>query len=70
MCKLLELPDYQTITSELKTTLKVELFLDFILCVRSFVRFVVLTKVLSNSYSAMPVWRIVVSKMQIRRLGG
>src|SRR6266550_1219488 len=36
ICKLLELPDYQTVTSELKTALKVELF---ILCVRDFVRF-------------------------------
>ncbi|KAF8340969.1 kinase-like domain-containing protein [Amanita rubescens] len=35
ICKLLELPDYQTITSELKTTGKVELFLDFILCLLS-----------------------------------
>jgi hypothetical protein len=70
MCKLLELPDYQNITSELKTTLKVELFLDFILCVRGFVRDVALTKIVSNSYFAMLVWRIVVSKMQTGRLEG
>lgn len=67
MCKLLELPDYQNITSELETTLKVELF---ILCVRVFVRDVALTKIVSNSYFAMPVWQIVVSKMQTRRLEG
>lgn len=70
MLQVLDLPEYDTIASELRTTSEVELLLEFVLhvCIRS-IQLISLYLTLLSSCSETVVWEVQIPTMQIRRPG-